>query len=177
MAARNDDAPTSEVNVRTIDLRSAWVSVLMALLAHGAASAEDLHLGKSATVTGRLEIVVRFGPPNYGEDPATDLKLEIPVLMLHEGVRVIGESDGPNRVEPFVARHVQLRGLKERDAYALLRKDVRVTGRLDHSIVGGDFFPLVMLVERFEAIPESRLRGDAVVSPTPSAAPPSVRKE
>lgn len=177
MAAWNDDAPTSEVNVRTIDRRSAWVVVSMLLLVQGSASAEDLHLGKRATVTGRLEIVVRFGPPNYGEDPATDEKLEIPVLMLHEGVRVIGEAGGPNEVEPFVARHVQLRGLKERDAYALLRKDVRATGRLDHSIVGGDFFPLVMLVERVEGIPESRLRGDAVVSPTPSAAPTPARKE
>jgi len=42
---------------------------------------------------GKLITRMYYGPPNYGENPDTDLKEVMPVLLLSEPVSVRGETD------------------------------------------------------------------------------------
>lgn len=40
---------------------------------------------------GKLLRVVKYGPPNYGENPESDARYEIPILLLAEPIRIKGD--------------------------------------------------------------------------------------
>jgi len=43
---------------------------------------------------GKLIVERKYGPPNFGENPRTDAKVRVPVLLLIKPVRVRGKPAG-----------------------------------------------------------------------------------
>lgn len=75
-------------------------------------------------LTGRFEIVLRFRPPNYGEDPRTDLEIEVPMLVL------------PSEV----------------NCYEFLDKEVVARGKPSHATRGPEFSPVIMDLKRIAPV-------------------------
>jgi len=104
---------------------------------------------------GQLVVQSKYGPPNYGEDPKTDLKVRVPVLVLRQRVSVIGDrGDGHNSQTVYGARQIQLAfGVGETSHKALIGKQVVVTGTLFHAHTGHHYTDVVMTVRSIERKP------------------------
>jgi hypothetical protein len=101
-------------------------------------------------LTGKVEIVSRFGPPNFGETPQRDERISVAVLVLGAPRSVCADTTGD-------ASNEELTGL---DSVQLVRDDalqqyaskrVVVRGRLARSITGRQFFPAVLMVTGIRA--------------------------
>lgn len=100
------------------------------------------------SLTGRFELVLRFGPPNYGEDPKTDMKIQVPMLWLAEPIRVRGRPGDEIDGEPVEGiRVLQLHLPIDIERNALLGEEVVVRGELTHAMQGPEFTPVVMRVQ------------------------------
>ena len=107
------------------------VTCLALLVVRQSLSAEPLHYEPAVVeLSGRIVIEHHYGPPNYGETPRIDTKVNSPVLHLDAPIAVVGseQDDGLNsspfsgvtRVElleaapmslkEFYGKHVTLRG-------------------------------------------------------------------
>ena len=97
---------------------------------------------------GTLIVEKRFGPPNYGEDPATDAQLRIPMLLLASPVNVRGDpNDDLNNTTVTGVRKIQLIFLTGGPAYKrLIGKSVVVAGTLSQAMTGHHFTPVVLTV-------------------------------
>jgi hypothetical protein len=105
-------------------------------------------------LSGRLTVSMKFGPPNYGEDPETDQRLKIPVLLLSEPVNVRGEPDAQVNIESVRGvKEVQLIFLRGRNYDGLVNSRVVARGTLSHAVSGHHFTEVVMTVEDLEAAP------------------------
>jgi hypothetical protein len=130
------------------------VSTLLSAHADVASSEAEWLEFRPSTVrlTGRFELVLRFGPPNYGEDPKTDLKIEVPTLLLAEPIRVRGRLGDDIDDEPVEGvRMLQLLLPAAVDRYEFLGMEVLVTGELTHATRGAEFTPIVMGVQEIQA--------------------------
>ena len=98
---------------------------------------------------GRLTTVVKFGPPNYGENPETDKKLEVPILQLSEPINVRGDAHSPVNTRSFEnVTEVQLIFLRAADDYRrFVSKIVIVSGSLSQAVSGHHFTGVVMTVK------------------------------
>ena len=99
-------------------------------------------------VPGKLTLVRRYGPPNFGENPKTDAKLRVPILVLSEPVNVRGNAE----YFPF---DVEVRGIKriqlllfnlKTPCDPLVGKRVLVRGTLIHRHTGGHYTTVLMEV-------------------------------
>jgi Domain of unknown function (DUF4431) len=103
------------------------------------------------TLTGRFELVLRFGPPNYGEDPKTDLKIEVPMLLLTDPIRVRGRpGDEINSESVEDVRMVQLILPSQVNRYELIDQEVLVRGELTHATQGPEFTAVIMDVNQIK---------------------------
>jgi Domain of unknown function (DUF4431) len=128
-----------------------WVAAILFSLPCGASSeAPWLEFQPSpVSLTGQFELVVRFGPPNYGEDPKSDSKLDVPMLLLDEPIRVRGRPGDEIDDESVEGiRMVQLLLPNNVDRQALIGKKVTVNGELSHATRGPEFTPIVMTVKK-----------------------------
>lgn len=133
------------------------VAIVVAILISapvGVASSEAQWLEfrlSTVKLAGRFELVLRFGPPNYGDDPETDLKIEVPMLLLAEPIRVRGKpGDEVDDESVEGVRMVQLLLPGEVNRYELLDKEVVVSGELSHATRGPEFTPVIMDVKKIE---------------------------
>lgn len=101
-------------------------------------------------LAGRLAVVSRFGPPNFGENPETDEKIEVAVLVLSSPISVCADTTSELNDEPLL-------GL---DSVQLVRDDalrqyanqlVVLRGRLSRAVTGRHFFPAVLEVTSVNA--------------------------
>lgn len=101
------------------------------------------------TLSGVLAVQLEFGPPNYGEDPATDAKLEVPILALKVPISVRGNPDDQlNNATVTDVRKVQLIFLSGADGYTgMVGKSVTVTGTLSEAMTGHHYTPVVLTVK------------------------------
>lgn len=127
---------------------------LMPVVACSASSASDdgRWLPYEPTVVelrGILEIQMEFGPPNYGEDPATDARLEVPMLLLESPVSVRGDPyDQTDNATVTNMRKLQLIFLSGAEDYRhLIGKSVAVAGTLSEAMTGHHFTPVVLTVK------------------------------
>jgi hypothetical protein len=107
---------------------------------------------------GRLVIQSKYGPPNFGEQPKTDQKVQVPVLLLRERVSVLGDrgdrADGPNTKTEYGVAQIQLAFTgAAKDHKLLIGKQVVVTGTLFHAHTGHHYTDVVMNVQSIEAKP------------------------
>jgi hypothetical protein len=108
-----------------------------------------LHYEPSKSVLrGTLTRVIRYGPPNFGEDTLHDERLTVPILRLDSVIAVCGSpNDEQNSESERDVREVQLvaRGSARRP---LPRSgDVVVYGELFHWITGWHFTHVLLTVD------------------------------
>ncbi|MBI1749101.1 MAG: DUF4431 domain-containing protein [Acidobacteria bacterium] len=106
---------------------------------------------------GRLTIELKYGPPNYGEQPRTDAKLKVPVLRLHEPIDIRGNPEDTLNAESVEGvKELQLI-FKSGTAYKqLISKRVLVKGTLFRGHSGHHFTDVVMNVSSIEVKKKDR---------------------
>lgn len=96
---------------------------------------------------GTLKVVPEFGPPNYGENPESDEKVQVPILVLSEPINVKANTARNLDYEALEnVSEIQL-ALSARDwlAYShLVGHTVVVTGKLIRAQFARDYRPLIM---------------------------------
>lgn len=99
---------------------------------------------RQVELRGTLMPTVRYGPPNYGENPNTDAKLIVPVLRLWEPISTCKDSiaDSLRGV-----REVQVKFSPANQAAAFYRQSVRVKGTIGPAALGSDFTPIVLTAD------------------------------
>ena len=95
---------------------------------------------------GRLTIEQRCGPPGYGENPDTDQRVQIPVLLLSAPIDVQGDPQSDlNQETVRGVQRVQL--VLEATSYRrLVGKNITVKGTLFRAITGHQYTDVVMNV-------------------------------
>jgi hypothetical protein len=105
-------------------------------------------------LSGMLMVSMKFGPPNYGEDPETDERLKVPVLVLSEPLNVRGDPDAQVNIESVRGvKEIQLIFLRQRNYDGLVNSRVVARGTLSHAVSGHHFTEVVMTVEDLKAAP------------------------
>lgn len=101
---------------------------------------------------GRLVIQAKYGPPNYGEQPKTDEKVRIPVLVLQNPVNVLpSEENSYNSQAVYRTTQIQLAFIESGITYKnLIGKNVVVTGSLFHAHTGHHYTDVVLKVSSIE---------------------------
>lgn len=104
---------------------------------------------------GRLVVQSKYGPPNYGEEPKTDQKAKVPVLLLRDRVAVLGDrGEGYNSQTVYGVRQIQLAfAYGETSHKALIGRQVVVTGTLFHAHTGHHYTDVVLKVRSIERKP------------------------
>lgn len=114
---------------------------------------------------GTLVTSVRYGPPNYGENSATDMRIRIWLLELSKPIRMCADTvgsalDDVRQVEVFFDRSpARYRGMR-----------VEIRGTLEQATLGPQFTPVVMYargIQKSDADATQRSTGprDAVRHP------------
>jgi uncharacterized protein YecT (DUF1311 family) len=101
---------------------------------------------------GRLVTRWKYGPPNYGEQPKTDEKVKVPILVLDYAVNVRGKAgDLINAESVEGVKQVQLGFAYGETAHKqLIGKDVVATGTLFHAHTGHHYTDVVLMVRSIE---------------------------
>jgi hypothetical protein len=104
---------------------------------------------------GRLTVQSKYGPPNFGENPKTDAKVKVPVLVLLTLINVRGTpGDAHNAISVRGVRRIQLIFSNPKTPYKeSTGKIVVVKGTLFHAFSGHHYTKVVMDVSSIEAKP------------------------
>lgn len=107
---------------------------------------------------GKLTIEWKYGPPNFGENPHTDARVRVPVLVLAKPVNVHGDQENfPFNVEAKGITRIQLVVFDFKGPYKqFIGKRVKVAGSLFHAHTGGHYTDVVMDVHSINQLPERR---------------------
>jgi hypothetical protein len=107
---------------------------------------------QTVELDGRLIIKSKFGPPNYGEQPKTDQKVKVPVLVLKNAVSVLPSQEGGYNSQPvYRTTQIQLAFIDTATAYRnLIGKNVVVKGSLFHAHTGHHYTEVVLKVQSIE---------------------------
>jgi hypothetical protein len=102
---------------------------------------------------GRLLVQTKYGPPNFGENPKTDKRVRVPMVVLTKAINVRGTpGDALNATSVQGARRIQLVFTDAATDYkSLVGKDIVVKGTLFHAHTGGHYTDVVMSVQSIEA--------------------------
>lgn len=97
---------------------------------------------------GQLLNALKYGPPNYGEDTATDEKVHVPILILDHPINVLGDSTSEVNADSFHGvKEIQLVFAKSAgDHEHLWNQTVIVTGTLSEAETGHHFTDVWMQV-------------------------------
>jgi hypothetical protein len=118
---------------------------------------------------GTLTIKTYYGPPNYGENPDTDAKEILPVLILEAPVNVRGNADpnaGFDRKSVNDVREIQL--VLTTPHREFIGKTVLVKGTLFHAFTGHHHTDVLMDVRSIKPCSESD-PSNPVTSATPTS--------
>ncbi len=160
-------------------LRLYVATMFLGLLSGGAAYAWscEKYAPNVVNLTGTLLTVTAYGPPNYGENPATDSLETVPVLRLDRPI-CVDEDPLDGGVSP-PERDIVAIQLVYSSATAKFRRDlvgrhVSVSGTLFHAISGHHRtdvlmsvtkqkdVPLIPRAEVVDALAAARAVGDAI---------------
>jgi hypothetical protein len=109
------------------------------------------------TLVGKVVSRTFYGPPNYGENPATDSKESQYILILDTPVDVIGSTDPIDRTEREVKKlTLVVFDFKANPVESLLGKRVEVSGTLFHAHTGHHHTRVLIEVESIRAVPRSK---------------------
>lgn len=104
-------------------------------------------------VRGRISIIDRYGPPNFGETPAQDERLRVPVLALRDTLRLCADPARPADTEALAVTQVQL-NLARHGALGddLRTRDVLVRGQAMLGFTGYHVLPVVLQVDEITPV-------------------------
>jgi hypothetical protein len=110
---------------------------------------------ETVELAGRLVIQTKYGPPNFGEDPKTDQKLRVPILILTDAVSMIPDrGDGFNAQPAYGIKQVQLVFINAGITYKnLIGQPVVVKGMLFHAFTGHHYTDVLLQVNSLERKP------------------------
>jgi hypothetical protein len=99
---------------------------------------------------GKLVVLAKYGPPNFGKSPRTDQKLKVPVLVLSHRVNVKGTPGSELNSESIQGvRQIQLVFLTNEIPYRyLVRKEVAVRGTLFRAHTGHHYTDVLLTVQQ-----------------------------
>jgi hypothetical protein len=118
---------------------------------------------------GTLSVKTYYGPPNYGENPETDAKEALPVLILKEPVNVRGNADSNSGFDRKSVNDVGEIQLVLTTPYKeLIGKTVLVSGTLFHAFTGHHHTDVLMDVGSIKPCSESD-PSNPVTSATPTS--------
>jgi hypothetical protein len=100
------------------------------------------------TLTGRLASREYYGPPGYGENPATDRRERQVVLMLDKPLCVERSADGYDEAERGQVSVTMVPTGVEIQLGTYLNRHVRVQGKLFHAFTRHHHTPLLLELER-----------------------------
>jgi hypothetical protein len=106
-------------------------------------------------LTGRLSIDKMYGPPNFGENPATDEKLHVAILHLSHPLDVCGDDKSEFTSETFTGLQTVELGFANlrRNPSDLAGKRIAVRGTLEVPMVGNHLADMLMSVDSVRVIP------------------------
>jgi hypothetical protein len=106
-------------------------------------------------LSGRLSIDREYGPPNFGEHPATDEELHVAILHLSRPLDVCGNDTSELDIESFNGlRKVQMNFANlHRDPKYLAGQTIAVIGTLYQAHSGYHFTEVLMTVDNVRVIP------------------------
>ena len=109
---------------------------------------------RTVELRGRLSIQQKYGPPNYGEDSATDQKVQVPILVLDHPVNVCGDSTSQvNSESVHDVKEIQLVLPDGAHAYdRLMNQSVVVTGTLSAAVSGHHYTPVVLTIRKAKLV-------------------------
>jgi hypothetical protein len=101
------------------------------------------------SITGRLTVRNEYGPPNYGETPAQDEKLRVPILELARPADICANPTGDVDRETYHnLREIQLNFAKQQvSPEVYLSRRLNVRGTLYQAISGYHFTKVLMMVD------------------------------
>jgi hypothetical protein len=102
-------------------------------------------------IEGRLMVQRKYGPPNFGENPRTDSKVRVPLLVLSEVVNIRGDPRDAVNSEVRAVRRIQL-VFFDTSYKKFIGKRVLVKGTLFHANTGGHYTDVVMSVRSISSI-------------------------
>ena len=125
------------------------------------AGCPDSWLGYEPAVVelaGALRQVQKYGPPNYGESPATDQKVQVPILVLSSPVNVRADSASEVNTESFqCVREVQLVRLSSSPAYRrFVGQSIVATGTLFQRFTGHHHTDVLLVLRSIRQGPSQR---------------------
>lgn len=110
---------------------------------------------KVVELKGTLSVKTYYGPPNYGENPDTDAKEPLPILILSKPVNVRGN---PNPKAGFDRRSVkdvrEIELVLTMPHKEFIGKTVLVKGTLFHAFTGHHHTDVLMDVRSIKLDPE-----------------------
>jgi hypothetical protein len=106
----------------------------------------------SVELEGRLIVQTKYGPPNFGENPKTDKRVKVPIVVLTKAINVRGTPGaGHNATSVEGARRIQLVFTDPAMSYkSLVGKDIVVKGTLFHAETGGHYTDVLISVQSIE---------------------------
>ena len=103
---------------------------------------------------GTLTLKTYYGPPNYGENPDTDAKEVLPVLILKEPVKVRGNPQAPDDFDRRSVENIKEVQLVLTVPYKeFTGKTVLVEGTLFHGFTGHHHTDVLMDVRSIKLEP------------------------
>ncbi len=101
---------------------------------------------------GRLIIQTKYGPPNFGENPKTDKRVKVPIVVLTKAINVRGTPGAAhNATSVEGASRIQLVFTDAATNYkSLVGKDIVVKGTLFHAETGGHYTDVLISVQSIE---------------------------
>lgn len=100
---------------------------------------------ETVVLQGRVRVETFYGPPNYGESPATDSKERQAILHLKQPLCTLASDDDPAETHQRRVTLVPRGGLS---LHAFAGKEVSVTGKLFHATTGHHHTPVLISVEQ-----------------------------
>jgi hypothetical protein len=106
----------------------------------------------SVELHGRLTVELKYGPPNFGENPKTDKRVKVPIVVLTKAINIRGTPGAVHNAMPVAgARRIQLVFTDPAPDYkSLVGRDIVVKGTLFHAETGGHYTHVVMSVQSIE---------------------------
>jgi hypothetical protein len=120
-------------------------------------------------LTGTLSVKTYYGPPNYGENPDTDAKEALPILILSKPINVRGNPDPKAAFDRKSVEDVQeIQLVLTAPHKEFIGKTVLVKGALFHAFTGHHHTDVLMDVRSIKPCSESG-PSNPVTSATPKS--------
>ena len=104
---------------------------------------------------GKMLKVMKYGPPNYGENPESDAKYEIPIILLGKPIRIKGDpASVVHKADLTNVSFVQLiyLGTSAKEYWRYTDQNIVVTGTMFRAQTGHHYTPVVMTVKTIRAV-------------------------